>query len=306
MDQALLDVARITGLPFVPRGTRMIASCRIDGTPHSRVDKTSAKMYKGFVMIEEQGGEILSLRRWIETYGDGNIQKLPRVEHVEAKGPERIFVNPIHWESTIPSNYDGNLFRFLSGIFGSNKTRDAFLRYNIGEDGYQKTIFWYMNELRGVCHDAIVLYENTGKRRKGNAGYRKFKVDDGYSGRCVFGAHLLNGWTGEVCVVESEKTAVIMSMVDSDRLWVATGGSNKVSLIREEWKLFPDYDMAGSFWECIGCKDKTGCIIVRNEGKREKDWGCTKGNLNLIKWWKGLNINDGEDVGDFILKKYAK
>lgn len=69
---------------------------------------------------------------------------------------------------------------------------------------------------------------------------------------CLFGLHLLNKFpTAEICIVESEKTALICSTFYNmtDKVWMATGG--KSALLEKLWPLmdagrkivfYPDHD----------------------------------------------------------------
>ncbi len=55
-------------------------------------------------------------------------------------------------------------------------------------------------------------------------------------------------WGGSLCIVESEKTALILSLVCPDKLWLATGGkanfkeSMLVPLIGRDVEVYPDAD----------------------------------------------------------------
>ena len=42
--------------------------------------------------------------------------------------------------------------------------------------------------------------------------------------QCFLGDHLLTGNQKPVCIVESEKTALIMAIKEPDYIWLATGG----------------------------------------------------------------------------------
>lgn len=307
MQSTFNSLAQITGLPFRKRGSRMIASCYIDGSPHRQKDKTYAILKDSGIYIKENGGDDLSLKAWLSEYGD--ISKLDNEydkEQVEIKKPKKLFISEETLESTIPMYYDGNLYNFLSKIFGKEEVSKVFYKYNVGEKSCSEIVFWYVNELNQICHDAIIPYGINGKRDKDRGGWRKYQTGDGYYGQCMFGQHLLPKWQGEVCVVESEKTALIMSLVDDKRLWMATGGASHLSCIRDTWKLYPDYDNAGSFWECIGCNDRRDCIIKTKNKKRIKEFGCHNRNKNVVFWWKGLDVKVGDDVGDFVLNKYCK
>ena len=68
---------------------------------------------------------------------------------------------------------------------------------------------------------------------------------------CLFGLHLLKTHTQPLCVVESEKTAVIMSAVRPEFTWLATGGKTELSVAKllplkgRRVMLFPDTDETG-------------------------------------------------------------
>ena len=76
------------------------------------------------------------------------------------------------------------------------------------------------------------------------------------SDHCLFGLHLLKTQGGDrggssVCVVESEKTAVIMSALKPDYIWLATGGKTELNVAKlkplqgRRVILFPDTDETG-------------------------------------------------------------
>jgi hypothetical protein len=65
--------------------------------------------------------------------------------------------------------------------------------------------------------------------------------------QCLFGEHLLSRQPeAHVCLVESEKTALVMSACHPDQLWLATAGSSGLSpervkcLCGRRVTLFPD------------------------------------------------------------------
>lgn len=281
----------------------MISATYIDGTPHPQKDKTWAVLKEKGVYINENGGESVSLPEWISRYG-GSLD-VPRETISEpASEIKELHVANLHWASTIPKNYYGeNLYELLSTKFGFLEVESVFHQYNVGVGRDGELIFWYMSRDGKACHDQRIVYGADGKRKR---GFRRFKLEDGYVHRSMFGAHLLRWWKGEVCVVESEKTALIMTLADrgrNERIWVATGGSAKMGCVMPGWKLYPDFDGAGSFLECFGCnkKDSEDCIIEYIDKKRVKDWGCIHRNVLCIDWWNGLEVNDGNDVADWVL-----
>lgn len=102
-------------------------------------------------------------------------------------------------------------------------------------------MIWYQIDINGQYRTGKVMaYDDGGKRVKGSDHgnvqwihsvlYGKSSAELGVQ-QCLFGEHLLKERPGAtVCVVESEKTAVIASMFYPDYVWLATGGSHGLSL----------------------------------------------------------------------------
>ena len=76
-----------------------------------------------------------------------------------------------------------------------------------------------------------MLYNyDTGKRVKQpynhvSSMHKKLKLDNFVLQQCLFGLHIIYDITKDniICIVESEKTAIIMSIVLPNFLWLATG-----------------------------------------------------------------------------------
>jgi len=138
-------------------------------------------------------------------------------------------------------------------------------RYRLGMSRDGGVIFWQIDE-HDVLHDGKIMYYrqdchrdhdrkptwvNYLLKRNGQLP-QEFKSE-----HCLFGLHLLS----EKCrvksekfataVVESEKTAVIMSEVKPDYLWLATGGKTELNVAKlrplagRKVILFPDTDETG-------------------------------------------------------------
>ena len=113
-------------------------------------------------------------------------------------------------------------------------------------------------------------------REKSGAPMRFYRKSAGYNGSCFFGSHLLRE-DKKVYVVESEKTAIMLSCLLRDGVTVlATGCKNTISraTINPGWILIPDVD-AYSLWSKAG---------------------------QAIKWWELLeySANDKDDIADYI------
>ena len=128
---------------------------------------------------------------------------------------------------------------------------NAFKRYFVGTSKMfnGSAAFWYVDSKGRVLTAKIMSYDDNGHRVKdGFAITWAHKVLDQYNipdfnkGSCLYGSHLLrqletksnklfigDQYISEFGIVESEKTAVIASMVFPTTLWLATGGLSNVS-----------------------------------------------------------------------------
>ncbi|MDN5626790.1 MAG: DUF6371 domain-containing protein [Weeksellaceae bacterium] len=128
--------------------------------------------------------------------------------------------------------YTDNFTQFMSGVFGQDLTDKAAKTYYVGASKFWKgaTIFWQLDEVGRIRYGKVMLYDtNTGKRVKEPFNHFTnvhsiLKLKDFNHKQCLFGLHLLPDNKKPIALVESEKTAVIMSIVDNSYLWLATGG----------------------------------------------------------------------------------
>lgn len=250
-------IPHITGLPFIRRGDRWCAACRISGEPHGRWDKTIATMYNNKVWLSEQGGASVSIVDWLLSYGGiGSLRDAFSVLHENARSNIRIppptpepkmrYV----WGAVLDREKykigvikDG-LYVALSRYFDEDVVSEYYHRYNVtpqvSEYGVE-TIFWYVDQMDRVCFDKRIVYDKSGHRSKKRGGGRLFTKSRGYRGRCMFGVQSAQN------IVESEKTALYCAMHFGGD-WMATGGANMTSLISDEHILYPDRD-AYDLWD---------------------------------------------------------
>lgn len=125
---------------------------------------------------------------------------------------------------------------------------ENFTRWGIGSHD-EKTAFILQNKA-GAVNVKYMIYNQNGKRDKGqNPYYLKARSNAKYN-TCLFGEHLLTD-EKTVCLVESEKTAFIASFFYPAFQWLATGGSNGLTnrklatLQGRKIYLFTDADKAG-------------------------------------------------------------
>lgn len=290
-----LNLDTFTGLPLTLKGRRWFGKCYIDGTLHHRWDKTTCYMYDDKIYIIENGGDKLSLWDWMLRYGGCNnnsdvAKKLSEESSViimspirEFKEPPLKYVYPNVLENTMRC-YSDNLFLWLITHFSESEVLSVYRKYKVGNLNSKRgilTIFWYVDKNDKVCFDKKMLYKEDGHRNKDYGGGRKYKVDDGFRGKCYFGEHLLKDRDGKrIFLVESEKTAIILSLKYPKNIYLATGGVNGLREIEEDWILLRDYDKAGEMWESRG---------------------------NCVKWWeKYSKVEEGWDIGDSIICEMEK
>ena len=137
--------------------------------------------------------------------------------------------------------------------------QQVYQDYLIGATGHRDVIFWQIDHQGQVHGGHIMQYRNDGHRDGFQGWTHVSMIKDGLLPpswqlyQCLFGQHLLpHRPEAHVCLVESEKTAIVMAAYQPDYLWLATAGSGGLSPEKMEClrgrrvTLFPD----------SGCYDK--------------------------------------------------
>ena len=141
--------------------------------------------------------------------------------------------------------------------------------YLIGATRKGSVIFWQIDHKRQVHGGHIMQYGPDG-HRNGFQGWTHIPLIqqgrlplDWQLCQCLFGQHLLSRRPkAHVCIVESEKTALIMAAHQPEYLWLATCGSGglnaaKLECLRDRrFTLFPD----------SGCFKKWQAVMNKTEG----------------------------------------
>ena len=191
--------------------------------------------------------------------------------------------------------------------------------YRIGtmttDHNEQFTIFWYSDELGNLCTGKMIRYKYNGHRMKKSDGagkttdwihawlyrspvstfYDRDKVD---WKRTYFGMHLVDRCpNATINIVESEKTALIMSIAYGDaahNIWLACG--SKTNLTRE--KLLPLIDRNRYI---VLYPDRDAVDAWRDTAQSIGYEWLTVNSDPVLKWWRE---GDGEkaDVADVILR----
>ena len=141
----------------------------------------------------------------------------------------------------------------------------AAQRYRLGMSRDGGVIFWQIGHFNEMYDGKIMYYRSDCHRDHDHhptwvlSELHNFYLRDNpelifalQSTHCLFGTHLLDEpGRSPVAVVEAEKTAVIMSEIYTDFLWMAAGGMNELTptklfpLKGRKIILFPDTDEEG-------------------------------------------------------------
>ena len=141
--------------------------------------------------------------------------------------------------------------------------------YQIGATRWGNVIFWQIDR-QGLVHGGHIMQYRPDGHRGGYQGWthalliaKRLLPLDWQLYQCLFGEHLLpQRPEAHVCIVESEKTALIMAAHQPQYLWLATSGggglnTGKLECLRgRRFTLFPD----------SGCLDKWQKVMKGTTG----------------------------------------
>jgi hypothetical protein len=200
-----------------------------------------------------------------------------------------------------------NFIQFLKTIFSEEEVKEIVIKYLISNskrwDG--ATTFWQIDNCSRIHAGKILQYNPvTGKRVKDENG--KGLIDWAHSvlkrngilkefnlRQCLFGLHLIYETTvNTIALVESEKTAIIMSVFKPQYTWLATGSKHGFK-----------YDMLKPIKEfsIIAFPDKSEYNDWNNKAQELNGFGF---NIIVNHWLESTNYESGTDIADvFIIEK---
>ncbi|MGY0393308.1 DUF6371 domain-containing protein [Bizionia sp. KMM 8389] len=263
--------------------------------------------------------------RYVDTetknYLDHHIGRCDRESkcayHFTPKGNEPISVLPLNYKPEIPTyhaddiigkycnNYKSNNFiKYLLQYFSPRDIKEVIQKYFIGTSNHWNgaTVFFQVDERITIHAGKVMLYDHiTGKRIKKPFNcitwlHRVLRINDFVLQQCLFGLHNLTECnTKTIGIVESEKTAVIMSIIRRDIIWMATGSKSnfKAKLLKP---------LKGR--KIIAFPDKTEFDIWNKTAKKLNTEGY---NISCSHLLENMNLDEGDDLIDFLLplKKVA-
>ncbi len=199
--------------------------------------------------------------------------------------PKPIDYHPIEFVAKSSKNDNNNLVKFLKTKFDSQKVDDVINLLRVGSAKHWAggTVFWQIDDLHRVRYGKVMLYDpETGKRKKEPFNHFTnihtiLKLKDFNHKQCLFGSHLLPGNKKPIALVESEKTAIVMTIVDDSYLWLATGGKGNFKYdVLEPLKgkhVFAFPDVGETLWNEISNRlNDTGFNITVSAALENKEF----------------------------------
>lgn len=256
-----------------------------------------------------------SCGKWIKPSGKSSKNDLP-----PPPPPKPISTHPKSWvDYSIQFACETNLYKYLKTLFPEQLIQRSFALYEVGglqsekepfKDWNNACVFWGKSGRGDVFGGKVMqYYPETGKRaKKGKFGgitwlHALHRLQDWNLGKCLYGEHLLAQFPGKpIGIVESEKTAVIANMHNSNYLWLATGGKSNlqperlIALADRKIILFPDFGA------------ETEWIFKMHNIKRhlpELDiYVSTEVNMQVAKWYLPPEFDkNGFDLGDYYIMR---
>ena len=148
---------------------------------------------------------------------------------------------------------DNALARWLCTMFPKDKVDEVLRLYRTGSTRDGWIVYWGI-DIQGRVHTGkMMAYGPDGHRLK----EKKYSFDwvhsrmkmEQLADQCLFGEHRLMGWKDTIAVVESEKTAIFLTLKFPNILWLATGSKQnfKPEVLwpicgKEEVYVLPDAD----------------------------------------------------------------
>ena len=281
-------------------------------------------------LMEHEHLSFLDAIRWlgkkycIEVEGSENFEVRPAQPRKQLPSLPMLVLPEWMWKIRFGLDESNPFGKWLFGLNWDNVQRDRLYQvlsdYRVGTSKNGMVIWWQIDEQQRVRTGKMMLYHANGHRVKEDesnytmdwihsALYRDnrndYSADKTDKVTCPFGLHLLNHYKQpnvqqDVCIVESEKTALLMAIAygnHAGQVWMACGG--KSNLTRE--KLKPIIDQRRNI---VIYPDRDGV----DEWKRKADtlqYDHVFVETKWLDWWQPC---DGEkaDIADIVVRCLGK
>lgn len=234
------------------------------------------------------------------------------------------FVDKRYLDDSLKGYDQNNFVQFLIQRFGESKAMQAVEAYKVGTSKRWPgaNVFWQVDEDLKIRSGKIMVYDSsTGKRDKTKYSWAHsvLKLDDFNLKQCLYGSHLIRTEPKykPVSIVESEKTAIIASILKPEFIWMATASKlgikgYKFKFLKDrEVIFFPDLTKPGDEFNCFeiwsnfanelrddipGIKIQVSDYLEVNATNEEKSQGLDIADY-FLKWeWDNEENEENEPL----------
>jgi hypothetical protein len=161
-----------------------------------------------------------------------NNNSIVNYNYVPPKPKKPTYIDKEILQKTLTKYEINPLVTYLYSHYTKDEVDVTIDKYQVGTSNRfnYSTVFWQMDNTGNIRSGKIMAYDiTTGKRIKDKNiiaiswVHYKLKKPKESIRQCLFGLHLLNAKTKQVAIVESEKTALIMSIESPNYTWMSTG-----------------------------------------------------------------------------------
>ena len=200
-----------------------------------------------------------------------------------------------------PKQYQYNKYAlFLKDTLGAESTNELLYNQYIGtwqQLGKFKgaSVFFYIDQFSKVCSYKVIQYNDNGERIKKPKSLIMANRPDNFK-RCFYNEHLIKLSGNKIAIVESEKTANLMTYYRPDCIWLATGGESNLNealfspLKGRNITLYPDQGSYENWSE-----------IANSNSLRKFDIGVSK---DCEIWFNKNEIKEKQDIADYYLNNH--
>ncbi|AQS93882.1 hypothetical protein BXQ17_07345 [Polaribacter sp. BM10] len=237
-------------------------------------------------------------------FNTDNIEIINEVKALKKPQPFKPSFHSLQLQDKIIREYESqqfndNLTTYLLSQFTFDEVQTATQNYYLIGANYfwnNATLFWQIDHKQQIHACKIMLYNSyTGKRIKEprnhiNWLHNAIKEPDFNLNQCLFGLHLINeDYQKEIAIVESEKTAIIMSIFLPEFIWIATGSKS------------------GFKFDLLQPLKKRKCIAFPDKGEYN-NWHTKATDLNkqgfkiaVSNLLEKIALQNGSDLADYYL-----
>ena len=179
--------------------------------------------------------------------------------------PQREFLPDINLAPYMVTFWRSNFGLWLSQIAPSAEALERVVKtFQLTASVTGAIVFWYIDENKRKCQGKMMWYGTDGHRRGGASSVssemakRGLMKENVSMKQCLFGVQqIADRPIDTVYVVESEKTAIIMTMLHPEHIWLAAGGCSMLNrqtlspLHDRRVMLIPDSGMYGKWSEAV-------------------------------------------------------